>query len=189
MKLVCSQHTIKTPFIFFTFKVIMIKDVNTLEGIIYMKEPITKDVLEGLNKAIKEGKAIEYLDKTVSNIPEGNLSSFFNGYLAEHPEKSLPEIVKDSCLDRNYAYQIIDGKKNKVGRDRIIALCFAARMNLNDTNRALRFSNNQELYIKNNRDGAIMVAINLMNSKNPDYQTVMQLNNFLIKRGEEELNI
>lgn len=154
-----------------------------------MKEPETKDVLAALNQATKEGKGLEFLDK-IAAIDDKTLKSFFDTYLAEHPDKSMAEIIRGSGLDRNYAYQIIGENRKKIGRDKIIALCFSAGMSLDDTNRALRFSKNQELYAKNNRDAAIIYAINMMNQGNPDFKNVMKLNDFLCNvRGLEELEL
>lgn len=154
-----------------------------------MKEPETKDVLAALNQAAKEGKGLEYLD-TIATIDDKTLKSFFDTYLAEHQDKTLADIIRDSGLDRTYAYQIIGEKRKSIGRDKIIALCFSAKMSLEDTNRALRFSKNQELYAKNNRDAAIIYAINMMKQGNPDFQTVIKLNNFLFnERGLEELEL
>ena len=71
-----------------------------------MKEPETKDVLAALNQAAKEGKGLEYLD-TIATIDDKTLKSFFDTYLAEHQDKTLADIIRDSGLDRTYAYQII----------------------------------------------------------------------------------
>ena len=153
-----------------------------------MKEPLTKDVLDEINKSktIKEG--LNYIENNIETIPDKSFPDFFNEYLANHPEMKPADIIEKSCLSRTYAYEIINGKK-KGGRDKIIALCFAAGMDYEEVNHALKYSGNNELYAKNNRDAVIIFAFNMMISNNPDCKTIMQLNDLLIKRKCAELNI
>ncbi len=83
---------------------------------------------------------------------------YFNEYLALNPSLSLSEIIKDSGMDKSYAHQIINGTKTNIGRDYIIALCYASRMNLNELNHALLCSKNQQIYVKNKRDALLCYA-------------------------------
>ena len=154
-----------------------------------MKEPETKDVMDAMNRAMKEGKGLEFLNNTIADIDDKDLKEFFDSYLATHPELTLAKIIKEAGIDRNYGYQIVNGQRKTIGRDKIIALCFCAGMTLEDTNRALRFSNNEELYIKNNRDAAIIFALNMKSKGDPNYKSIIKLNDFLVSRGEAELEL
>ena len=153
-----------------------------------MKEPITKDVLNEIINAKNENEGMKIIENLVEPFPDMTFKSFFDNYLATHQNITLAEIIDKSNISRNYAYEIINGKK-KGGRDKIIALCFAAGMNNNEVNHALKFSGNNELYAKNNRDAVIIFAFTMMNNNNPDCKTIMQLNDLLNKRNYAELDI
>ncbi|MCR5848092.1 MAG: hypothetical protein K6G75_08240 [Lachnospiraceae bacterium] len=153
-----------------------------------MKEPITKDVLDELNNAKTTKEGLSIIENKVEAYPDMTFKNFFDNYLAAHQNITLAEIINRSNVSRNYAYEVIGGKK-KGGRDKIIALCFAAGMNYDETNHALKYSGNNELYAKNNRDAIIIFAFNMMNNNNPDCKTIMQLNELLSKRNCAELDI
>ncbi len=88
-----------------------------------------------------------------------SLCEFFNSYIGSHGLE-LSDVVKRSDIPSNYAYGILNGNRNKPSRDRVIALCLACRMNLTDTNRALKIAGLSPLYSKLSRDAAIIIMIN-----------------------------
>lgn len=60
---------------------------------------------------------------------EFSFSQYYNSIL--HCKNiSLAEAVKNSTLERHYAYQIVNGTKANPGRDKILCLCIAARMDI-----------------------------------------------------------
>ena len=90
---------------------------------------------------------------------EFSFSQYYNSIL--HCKNiSLAEAVKNSTLERHYAYQIVNGTKANPGRDKILCLCIAARMDINETRRALEISNAAILYARNTRDAIIIKHIN-----------------------------
>ncbi len=153
-----------------------------------MKEPLTKNVLDEINKSktLKEG--LDYIEKNIEILPDKSFPDFFNDYLAKHQEKKLSDIIERSCLSRTYAYEIINGKK-KGGRDKIIALCYAAGMTVDEVSHALTYSGNNPIYPKINRDAIIQLAFTLMNKHNPNNGSAMTLNNLLAEKGYAELDI
>ena len=151
-----------------------------------MKEPSTKDVLEKLENVTTIAEGMDYIKNNAESYSEKTFTDFFNKYLADHPDKNLPEIIDNSLIKREYAYEIINGSKNG-SRDRIIALCFAAGMNRDEVNHGLTYSENKLLYAKNNRDATIILALNKREKKNTIYQTVLQLNDLLESNGYEAL--
>lgn len=61
-------------------------------------------------------------------------------------------------LPRTYAYQILNGTKNP-GRDKILALCIAAGVDYEETQRALALSNMGKLYPRRREDSIIIFAL------------------------------
>lgn len=88
-----------------------------------------------------------------------DLADFLNSYLANN-DLVLSEVIKKSNLSRDYAYSIFNGNRKNPTRDRVIAICIACEMNLENTQRALKLCNAGTLYAKNNRDAAITICIN-----------------------------
>ena len=109
-----------------------------------------------------------------------DLADYLNRYIAARG-LAVPAIVEHSLLSRNYAYQILNGTRKNPSRERLIPLCLAMRMSLEDTNRALKLSKAGELYSRIPRDAAIIVCIN-----NGIFD-VMQVNDYLVRNGFEAL--
>ena len=86
------------------------------------------------------------------------------------------ELIREAHLQRNYGYQILDGKRNP-SRDKVIALCLALHLNITDTQRALNISQNGQLYSKSRRDSILIFAI----EKN---LSVMDTNELLFEMNE-----
>lgn len=63
-----------------------------------------------------------------------------------------------SQIQRNYGYQILDGTKSP-GRDKVIALCLALSLSLEDTQRALALANAGALYARRSRDSILIFAL------------------------------
>ncbi len=136
-----------------------------------MSIPSTDFVLEQITK----GDGLKYIEEEVTKIPDMTFKNFFDSFIASN-QLVLSDVIKSSELPRTYAYEIVDEKK-KGSRDKIIAICYAAGMSLDEINHALIYSNNGQLYAKNTRDAHIIYSIN-NNTPNP-YRKVMDLNAFL----------
>ena len=88
-----------------------------------------------------------------------DLADFLNRYIGAN-NLTLSDIIKASSLSRDYAYSIFNGNRKNPTKDRVIAICLACHMNLENTQRALKLCNAGTLYAKNNRDAAITICIN-----------------------------
>ncbi len=151
-----------------------------------LKEESTDFVLQ----KILGSKTLVDIDKVVENSNASfnkTFSNFINEYLAANQNLKLSEIIRDSDIDKTYAYQMVRGTKKNLGRDYVIALCYAARMNLDEVNHALTYTNSGQLYPKNNRDAYMIFAF----SKNrKDHRSLVSELNFAIsERGHEPLKI
>lgn len=110
---------------------------------------------------ILETTSLEGLDDYITDediLPEYTIQTYFNEYIAKHRLKAS-EIVEKSQLAREYAYQILNGRKKNPSRDKLLALCLGAEMPLKDIQRTLKLSHLGILYSKNVRDAVIIVCI------------------------------
>ena len=87
-----------------------------------------------------------------------NLADYFNKYIGDH-KLITSQIIKDSFISKDYAYQILSGRKANPSRDKVILLCLAMHMNLEETNRALKISKTGTLYSKDKNDAVIILCI------------------------------
>lgn len=129
---------------------------------------------------IKNGASPSDIETLTDNTM--TFSDYMNNYMAEHPELTAAQITRNADLPRSYANEILTGKK-KGSRDRIIAICYGARMNLDELQHALTYSGNDPLYPKRKRDAFLTYVFNNLKS----FPTIMDVNLFLTDRGEEPL--
>ena len=139
-------------------------------------------------------KTTERLDKILQNADTGDFLKYSNqelseelpslsDYLNDHIGKKgllVSDVIKRSGLSRDYAYAIINGNRKNPTKDRIIALCLATRMNLIETQRALKLCG-MVLYAKNKRDAALIICINR------EIYDLDKVNNFLLENDLEIL--
>ncbi len=98
------------------------------------------------------------IDELLDKIPDLNFVDYFETLkIMKNMTKS--EIIEKSSLDRNYAYQILNGTKIP-SQDKVIMLALAMNLNLHDTNCLLILSHNKILYPKIRRDAIIIFCIN-----------------------------
>ena len=122
-----------------------------------MKEESTEMVLEKILQSSSMDEVSEIIKKPDVTLDK-SLQDFFNEYFNKYPEITPASIIKDSDIDKTYAYQMINGTKNNPSRDYVIALCYAARMDVDEVNHALLYSKNSALYSKSSRDANLIFA-------------------------------
>lgn len=95
----------------------------------------------------------------------GNADTFTSADISEClnyflKEKGIPlkEAVKRSCIERTYAYHIFSGKKIP-SRDKLIAIAFGMKLDLDETQTLLKRTRNRPLYPKDERDSVIIYAL------------------------------
>lgn len=146
-----------------------------------MNEPSTNFIYEQLINSDDLEKSLNLIDQIDAPINHMSFSDFFNNYIGQHPELKVSQIIKDSNISKSYAHEIINGDKPG-SRDRIIALCYSANMNMDEVKQALLLSQNQPLYAKSKRDIVIMHGINHKET-DETYSSVIKLNIILEERG------
>lgn len=124
-------------------------NVNNLETI---------ELMSLLTNIDSQSNLEDYLSNTLNNPKNILLHEYFS---RTFKEKGLSKstVIKNSDLDRTYAYEILRGNK-KPSRDKILQLCIGASFNLEESNKALKIGNTGELYAKVPRDSIIIFGIN-----------------------------
>lgn len=117
-----------------------------------MQKQKTKD----LEDILKKAGALEK-DRILKEIRDVSFVDYINEILLEKDlEKS--DIIRDAQIPRTYAYQIFQGSK-QAGRDKILQLAIAIKLNLEETNRLLTVAHHNHLYAKQQRDAILIFGI------------------------------
>lgn len=138
----------------------------------------TDELLKILHSANTTSDLNKYTENLDSHSEHTSLSEYFMAYL--HSRNMYEsELIRESQIQRNYAYQILNGSK-KPGRDKVLALCIAAKMNYSDAQRALALADCGKLYPRRKRDSVIIFALH-------KELTVQQTNELLYAEDENPL--
>lgn len=111
-----------------------------------------------LTNQLKKADRIEsYIDTNKDEFLTDSIADLLNKLLIKKDLKKS-DVVKDSNLHRTYVYEIFNGDKTP-SRDKILAIAFAMRLTLDETQVLLKRSGNRELYSRDRRDSIIMFAL------------------------------
>ena len=121
---------------------------------------MSNETTRHLEEKLKKLDAQEEVDSFIraNSNKDSSFSEYYSRYIGEK-HIDVPEILKRSCVSRNYIYNILNGDREP-GRDKILALCIAAGMNFAETDRALELAGERRIYPKDERDARIAVMIN-----------------------------
>ncbi len=115
-----------------------------------------KSTTELLN-ILKKTKDISNFVNNEELISKQNLSAYLDKLIKQkHLKKS--DIIKKSGLDRSYAYDIFAGKKVP-SRDKVLALCFAMKLDIEEIQALLKSTGYAILYPRMKRDSILLFAI------------------------------
>ena len=145
-----------------------------------------------------ELKSTDELEKILGSTHINNISSYFtenedsiiNNEYAFHDfirmliiKKKLKQqdVFLAADIPEKYGYKLLSGEKHTKQRDVILRLCYAAELNLDETQKALKLYRMPELYAKIQRDALIMIAFN----ERPG--SIIDVNSFLKKNGMDIL--
>ena len=98
-------------------------------------------------------------------------------------EVSLSELMHRSGINRNYGYNIVNGRRKNPSRDKVLALCIAMRLTVSEAQELLAVANVRELYFRDERDVRIAAAMN------NGIADVLELNILLESKGVLPLEI
>lgn len=119
------------------------------------------DKTDELLKLLLSAKDIPALKKYTDELDHAALSVTFPEYLNRQlliRHMSAAELISAAQIQRNYGYQILDGRRTP-SRDKVIALCLALHLDIPGTHRALILTGHGELYAKNRRDSILIFAL------------------------------
>ena len=136
-----------------------------------------------LLKLLKSAHTLEDLESYTEATARQTPAITFHQYIENCMDTrgiSASQLIQNAQLQRTYGYQILNGTK-KPGRDKILSLCLALCMTLEETQRALTLAKEGVLYPKNRRDAVIIFALNKGFS-------VLETNDLLYSVEEELLN-
>ena len=109
---------------------------------------------EELNAEIKDATDIEdYLVKNKENMITVSLHEYLEILIARKEIKKS-DVARGSLLDRTYVYKIFSGKKIP-SRDKLLAISYAMKLSVDETQKMLKLSGNRELYMRDKRDAII----------------------------------
>ena len=106
--------------------------------------------------------------------------SFIDDYISSHGFTRAFIINKANLT--NYGYRILDGTKHTKNRNLILRICLAMGMNLDDTQKALKFYNMRLLDDALFRDQIIIACI-------VTGKTAIDIHDLLCKAGEESIYV
>ena len=130
-----------------------------------------------LQKVLENSDDLEkYLNDNFDDINNITFTEYIEKCLVEKGV-SKSDVIEQSNIQKNYAYQIFDGSKNP-SRDKVLALAFSMKLDIPETNRLLKLSNNSVLYPRIKRDSIICFSINQSNN-------LMDTNILLDEMGED----
>ncbi len=119
------------------------------------KEKSTDELMNEIKQTHEINK---FLEKNDSEFVSEPLHDILSRLLKEKNIKKS-EVVARSSLNRIYGYQIFSGKRIP-SRDKLIALCFGFKFDLEETDKLLKAAGYSPLYARNKRDALIIFAIN-----------------------------
>ena len=149
-----------------------------IHGGLYMAEKTT-NLFDKLNSV----QGTRELNNYIKSLENESISPTFAGYISyivSSKDLSRSEVISKSLIERTYGYQIFNGTK-KAGRDKIIALCVAADMSLDEVQRGLEIAKEGILYPRDARDSLIIFAVN-------NHYSVHKLNNLLAEQSFDALS-
>lgn len=119
-----------------------------------LKEKATDDMLNELETA-EDYESFAAKNKDI--FVKGSIAEYLNRLLAE---KNIPlkEAVKNSGIERIYAYHIFSGKKIP-SRNKLIAIAIGMKLSAEETQALLKHTCNRPLYPKDERDAVILYAL------------------------------
>lgn len=137
---------------------------------------MAKKSTSNLESELKRSKNLDdFLERNHEELSKGSLSEQIQR-LIDAKGLSKSELVKKCNLNDVYAYQIISGAR-RPSRDKLLCLCIAMEVTLDETQELLLHGGFAPLYVRNQRDSIISFAIY-------HNETILQLNAKLFEHGE-----
>ncbi|HAX83970.1 MAG TPA: hypothetical protein DCY15_05755 [Ruminococcaceae bacterium] len=131
----------------------------------------TVQLLEMLKKC---NSLNEYIKENESEFSTGKPCDRLNEEIGKR-NLSKAEVIRNSGIERHYAYQILSGAKTP-SRDKVLMFCFGLKMSAEETQHLLLECSVPLLYAKNKRDNVILFALE-------NKLSIIELNELLYELG------
>ena len=119
-------------------------------------EKTTNELLE----ILESKKSIEaFFNEEIDELIFSSLSEYLELLISEKKLRKST-VIKRSNLDKNYAYQIFNGNKEKPSRNKVIMLAFGMGLSVLETRKLLKVAGVSDLYARNPRDSIIIYCLN-----------------------------
>lgn len=116
----------------------------------------TEELMETILQSKKDIKQlIEELEPEQLDM---NLKDYLEQLLAEK-NLIISQIIKQSGLNGNYVYQIFNGNRDNVARNKLLALAFGMGMTLEETQKMLKVAQQPVLYPRIQFDLIVIFAL------------------------------
>jgi hypothetical protein len=159
---------------FFDLATALLVSYNIVQGGFFMKNEYydtsltmaTHDYIEASSAAMKDElyntqDIDSFLGKNKEHMIPNEMTEHLNMLLFQKDLK-IPDIIRDSLLDKGYVYQIFSGRR-KPSRDKMISLAFGMHLSDEETQKMLKISGFRELYVKDERDALILFSLHKNN--------------------------
>ena len=140
----------------------------------------TTKELEGILLNAHSANAEQIFTENNYSFVNKTFSDYFKDLLSQN-KISQQKVFIDADISEKYGYKLISGEKHTNQRDTILRLCYAGKLNVEETNRSLILYGMSPLYARNKRDALLIVAFN------DRVGDILDLNEYLIKNGEKPL--
>lgn len=125
---------------------------------IIMGDSCSAEAQKRLRK-IRYSNEIETYIKEFCGLRHLTFAEYLNHMMASKGIKTA-DVLKNSGVNRNYGYNIINGIRSNPSRDKVIALCIGTGMNLQEMQLALDIARTGRLLYFDERDVRIAAAVN-----------------------------
>ena len=119
-----------------------------------MKEKDTEELFSELKE---DGDIKAFLNRNKDELLPP-VSEYLRGLMQEK-DLRLSDVIKVSCLNRNYAYHIFSGEKPNPSRVKLLALALAMKLNLDEMQHLLLCGGHSTLYPRSPWDSVIISAV------------------------------
>ncbi len=134
---------------------------------------------ELMEKLLKANNISDYVKENEDFFIDLTISEFLNEYVkAKKLTKS--KVIKEAQINEIYGYQIFSGSRIP-SRSKLLALCIAMKMSLDEVQLTLKTSGFATLYPKNKWDSIVIRGI-------ADKNNILKINNALYENGEKTLD-
>lgn len=130
---------------------------------------------EKLMKLLKKSGNIDaYLEENKDFLLDCDIKEYLN-LLIKEKKLTIQQIAKDSELSDRYCYQFLSPSNHRIpSREVLLSICIGMKLNLDETQTALKIAKYAPLYPKDERDSVIIFGIEKSKS-------VVDINNILFE--------